>query len=216
MKYLYVLAEFPVRIPSLRFFFPAFGVFSLRQCQYLLGTIDLYINNFILFNMAFVWCLHNPLWNNQVVELCQDMETIWQLDRMNPSAVKELHWNISSSRGVCKERLRHSVRGQTELDIWGTICIQEKCDHEWYLLCKSCNQSKTEKRVWYRLRCICLGHSVPSVSIYWQTQRYISDMGAMACSALLTCSSKGYAHEPLSPDEVQESCIFLMPVSTSN
>lgn len=59
------------------------------------------------------------------------------------------------------------------------------------MLCKSCNQSK-KKRVWYRLRCICLGHSVPSVSIYWQTQRYVSDIGAshiipgwMACSALL-------------------------------
>lgn len=115
---------------------------------------------------------------------------------MNLSAGEEFHWNISQDRGVCKERLSHSVRAKLNLpckDPYVTrkgVSMNDTCLRT--MLCKSCNQSKKEKRVWYRLRCICLGHSVPSVSIYWQTQRYVSDIGAshiipgwMACSALL-------------------------------
>lgn len=193
MKYLYVLSgnDFgvhaltnAVRIPSLRFFFPAFGVFSLRQYYCYLRTIDLYIKNFILWNMAFVWRLHSPQWNNQVVGLCRAMESY-------PSG-SWMEW-IFQLGMYCIEiflRVDGSVRkdyvilwrAKPNLPCKGAICTQERCEYEWYLSKNAAVwaaiKARRRRGCDYRLRCICLGHSVPSVNIYWQTQGYISDIGA--------------------------------------
>lgn len=112
----------------------------------------------------------------------------WQLDGVNPPAGNVLHWNISQSRGDCKERLSHSVRGQTDLPCKRAICTQERCKHERHLRETDAAwelQSKQEGE-----EDVTTG-SAPSVSVCWQTQGYISDIGAshiipgwMACPAL--------------------------------
>lgn len=94
------------------------------------------------------------------------------------------------------------------------------------MLCESCTQSTKEKRVWLQAQVYLLG-SLSSFCVYiladskiyfWHWYKsHNSWLDGMPSSSLLTCcSNKGCAHEPVCPDEVQKSCIFLVAVSTSN